>query len=251
MSTTTITPSTSATQSNPTAKVTDIEDGWLFDGPGTTTAMVFYPGARVEASTYAPLMQETAASGIDCFLMKMPANLAIFGINRADVVRSDIAGYSYDHWYIADHSLGGTLAANSTSANIPTTGTDSSSYPTADLSKTKLRVLSAYGSKDDILNLKKSRIRTLARAEAALRTGNQGSYGVQQGDGVALFPVMTRLIGPWRLFSSSSPTVFELSPFPIAIRFDFSVSDQYGVGPATLGAQFHFERLHTCVGAVP
>ena len=31
-----------------------------------------------------------------------------------------------------------------------------SSYPTADLSKTKLRVLSAYGSKDDILNLKKS-----------------------------------------------------------------------------------------------
>ena len=102
---------------------------WLFDGPGTTTAMVFYPGARVEASTYAPLMQETAASGIDCFLMKMPANLAIFGINRADVVRSDIAGYSYDHWYIADHSLGGTLAANSTSANIPTTGTDSSSSP--------------------------------------------------------------------------------------------------------------------------
>lgn len=87
------------------------------------------PGARVEASTYAPLMQETAASGIDCFLMKMPANLAIFGINRADVVRSDIAGYSYDHWYIADHSLGGTLAANSTSANIPTTGTDSSSSP--------------------------------------------------------------------------------------------------------------------------
>lgn len=118
-----------AIQSNPTVKVTDIEDGWLFDGPGTTTAMVFYPGARVEASTYAPLMQETAASGIDCFLMKMPANLAIFGINRADVVRSDIAGYSYDHWYIADHSLGGTLAANSTSANIPTTGTDSSSSP--------------------------------------------------------------------------------------------------------------------------
>ena len=72
--------------------------------------MVFYPGARVEASTYAPLMQETAASGIDCFLMKMPANLAIFGINRADVVRSDIAGYSYDHWYIAGHSLGGMMA---------------------------------------------------------------------------------------------------------------------------------------------
>ena len=66
-----------------------------------------------------------------------------------------------------------------------------------------------------------------------------------------LFPVMTRLIGLWRLFGSSSPTVFELTPFPIAIRFDFSVSDQYEVGPATLGAQFHFEQLSTCVGAVP
>lgn len=157
MSTTTITPSTSATQSNPTAKVTDIEDGWLFDGPGTTTAMVFYPGAKVEASAYAPLMQETAASGIDCFLMKMPANLAIFGINRADVVRSDIAGYSYDHWYIAGHSLGGTMAANYISKH--TDNWDGlillASYPTDDLSKTKLRVLSAYGSKDDILNLKK------------------------------------------------------------------------------------------------
>ncbi|MER8077862.1 hypothetical protein, partial [Acinetobacter pittii] len=62
----------------------------------------------------------------------------------------------------------------------------------------------------------KNRIRTLARAEAALRTGNQGSYGVQQGDGVATISVMTRLIGLWRLFGSSSPTVFELTPFPIA-----------------------------------
>ena len=140
-----------AIQSNPTVKVTDIEDGWLFDGPGTTTAMVFYPGAKVEASAYAPLMQETAASGI--------------GINRADVVRSDIAGYSYDHWYIAGHSLGGTMAANYISKH--TDNWDGlillASYPTDDLSKTKLRVLSVYG-------------------------GNHaqfGSYGVQQGDGVA------------------------------------------------------------------
>lgn len=165
-----------AIQSNPTVKVTDIEDGWLFDGPGTTTAMVFYPGAKIEASAYAPLMQETAASGIDCFLMKMPANLAIFGINRADVVRSDIAGYSYDHWYIAGHSLGGMMAANYISKH--TDNWDGlillTSYPTDDLSKTKLRVLSAYGSKDDILNRKKSRIRAAAHAEAILRTGDQG-----------------------------------------------------------------------------
>lgn len=183
-----------AIQSNPTVKVTDIEDGWLFDGPGTTTAMVFYPGAKVEASAYAPLMQETATSGIDCFLMKMPANLAIFGINRADVVRSDIAGYSYDHWYIAGHSLGGTMAANYISKH--TDNWDGlillASYPTDDLSKTKLRVLSAYGSKDDILNRKKvesARQRMPKQYyERVIKGGNHaqfGSYGVQQGDGVA------------------------------------------------------------------
>lgn len=183
-----------AIQSNPTVKVTDIEDGWLFNGPGTTTAMVFYPGAKVEASAYAPLMQETAASGIDCFLMKMPANLAIFGINRADVVRSDIAGYSYDHWYIAGHSLGGTMAANYISKH--TDNWDGlillASYPTDDLSKTKLRVLSAYGSKDDILNRKKvesARQRMPKQYyERVIKGGNHaqfGSYGVQQGDGVA------------------------------------------------------------------
>ncbi len=183
-----------AIQSNPTVKVTDIEDGWLFDGPGTTTAMVFYPGAKVEASAYAPLMQETAVSGIDCFLMKMPANLAIFGINRADVVRSDIAGYSYDHWYIAGHSLGGTMAANYISKH--TDNWDGlillASYPTDDLSKTKLRVLSAYGSKDDILNRKKvesARQRMPKQYyERVIKGGNHaqfGSYGVQQGDGVA------------------------------------------------------------------
>lgn len=183
-----------AIQSNPTVKVTDIEDGWLFDGPGTTTAMVFYPGAKVEASAYAPLMQETAASGIDCFPMKMPANLAIFGINRADVVRSDIAGYSYDHWYIAGHSLGGTMAANYISKH--TDNWDGlillASYPTDDLSKTKLRVLSAYGSKDDILNRKKvesARQRMPKQYyERVIKGGNHaqfGSYGVQQGDDVA------------------------------------------------------------------
>lgn len=163
-----------AIQSNPTVKVTDIEDGWLFDGPGTTTAMVFYPGAKVEASAYAPLMQETAASGIDCFLMKMPANLAIFGINRADVVRSDIAGYSYDHWYIAGHSLGGTMAANYISKH--TDNWDGlillASYPTDDLNKTTRTIRIRQQRRHT--EPQKSRIRAAAHAEAILRTGDQG-----------------------------------------------------------------------------
>lgn len=56
-----------AIQSNPTVKVTDIEDGWLFDGPGTTTAMVFYPArkskqAPTRRSCRKPPRQESTAS---------------------------------------------------------------------------------------------------------------------------------------------------------------------------------------------
>ena len=36
--------------------VEETEYGWRFDGPSTTTALVFYPGAKVEASAYAPLL---------------------------------------------------------------------------------------------------------------------------------------------------------------------------------------------------
>ena len=38
-----------------TVTVTETDSGWLFDGDGEDTALVFYPGAKVEASAYAPL----------------------------------------------------------------------------------------------------------------------------------------------------------------------------------------------------
>lgn len=190
-----------AISSNATVKVTEIENGWMFDGPGSSTAMVFYPGAKVEPSAYAPLMQETAASGIDCFLMKMPANLAILGINRANVVRGDIAGYSYEHWYIGGHSLGGAMAAQyvGNHANDWDGLILLAAYSPVDLSGTKLRVLSAYGSKDGVLNRRKveeSRGRMPKKYyERTIPGANHaqfGNYGVQQGDGTATISPATQ-----------------------------------------------------------
>ncbi len=54
-----------------------------FDGPGEDTAFIFYPGAKVEYTAYAPIMYGLAEEGIDCFIVKMPGNLAMLGKNKA------------------------------------------------------------------------------------------------------------------------------------------------------------------------
>ena len=57
--------------------------GWLFDGPSEDKTMIFYPGAKVEETAYAPLLCRLAENGVDVYLVKMPLHLAIFGKNRA------------------------------------------------------------------------------------------------------------------------------------------------------------------------
>ena len=95
-------------QSDDTVTVSEIREGRLFDGPGERDALIFYPGAKVEAAAYAPLLRKLAENGVDCFLVEMPLGLAIFGVNKADRL---LKRYDYDRWYLAGHSLGGAMAA--------------------------------------------------------------------------------------------------------------------------------------------
>lgn len=53
-------------------------------------------------------------NGVDCFLVEMPCNLAILGMNKADEI---MESYEYDHWYLSGHSLGGAMAANYAAEN--------------------------------------------------------------------------------------------------------------------------------------
>ena len=39
-------------------------NGWYFDGPGAESVLVFYPGAKVEAAAYAPLMETLSLRSI-------------------------------------------------------------------------------------------------------------------------------------------------------------------------------------------
>lgn len=178
-------------------RVSKTDFGYFFDGPGEDSALIFYPGAKVEDLAYADLLKRIAAGGADCFLVHMPCNLAIFGTNKADDV---MAAYSYERWFLAGHSLGGAMAASYLSKN----GDKLSglillaAYSTKDLSALDIKTLSIYGSDDKVVNMTKIEDgRGLMPQnpnkyeEFVIDGGNHagfGDYGEQRGDGEAKIP---------------------------------------------------------------
>ena len=75
----------------------------------TDTAIIFYPGAKVEAQAYLPLLDQIRQTGVTCILVEMPFNMAIFDSNAAEGVMEQFP--EVEHWYIAGHSMGGAMAS--------------------------------------------------------------------------------------------------------------------------------------------
>ena len=157
--------------------------GWYFDGPSETDALVFYPGAKVEETAYAPLLRRLAEDGIDVCLVKMPFRLAIFGLNAAERVMKEHAS---DRWYIGGHSLGGAMSAVFAEKHDLDGVILLAAYPTGPVEEP---ILLLRGSEDGVLNL--DRISNASEfgdvKEYVLDGGNHaqfGNYGPQKGDGV-------------------------------------------------------------------
>jgi hypothetical protein len=74
------------------------------------TALIFYPGAKVEYTAYSPILEKLRQSGITCVLVKMPFNLAIFDQNAADKAFDELPDIK--NWYIGGHSMGGAMASS-------------------------------------------------------------------------------------------------------------------------------------------
>lgn len=179
-----------ALHSDGNVRISETDYGWLFDGPSDTDALILYPGAKVEESSYAPLARKLAEKGMDVCLVKMPARMAILDANKAEEVMKQ---YDYDHWYIGGHSLGGVSASSFASKH--TAELDGvvllASYSTSKLDDS-LNVISVYGSDDTVLNLdayeKNSSNLPEDTEEHIINGGNHaqfGSYGEQKGDGKA------------------------------------------------------------------
>lgn len=75
----------------------------------TDTAIIFYPGAKVEAEAYLPLLDRVRQTGVTCILVHMPFNMAIFNADAAEEVISRFP--EIQHWYVAGHSMGGAMAS--------------------------------------------------------------------------------------------------------------------------------------------
>lgn len=75
----------------------------------TDTAIIFYPGAKVEAEAYLPLLDQIRQTGVTCILVHMPFRMAIFDANAAEEVIAQFP--EFQHWYIAGHSMGGAMAS--------------------------------------------------------------------------------------------------------------------------------------------
>ena len=74
------------------------------------TAVIFYPGAKVEYTAYIPILEKLRQNGITCVLIKMPFNLAIFDQNAANKVFYELPDIK--NWYIGGHSMGGAIASS-------------------------------------------------------------------------------------------------------------------------------------------
>ncbi|MEE3420214.1 MAG: alpha/beta hydrolase [Lachnospiraceae bacterium] len=174
-------------------KIFNKKDYIVYDGPGEKTAMVFYPGAKVDEKAYEALMYGIAEKGTDCFLVKMPFHLAIFGKNKAEGIIDD--DYEYDSWIMGGHSLGGSMAAAFAGAHE--NKIDGlwllASYSLEDLSDSGMKVISIYGSNDQVLNREhyeenKKSLPAETFSEKVIEGGNHAGfayYGPQKGDGEA------------------------------------------------------------------
>lgn len=178
-------------QKKDSVSVTEMSDGLYLDGPGDNAAMIFYPGAKVEYTAYLPLLSDLAEQGIDCFLIKMPCNLAFFGQNKAKKIMDS---YEYDYWYLSGHSLGGAMAASYASGHLESLNglVLLAAYPTKSLKSDSFSVLSLYGSEDGVLNMEKMEegkaYMPVDYAEVCIEGGNHaqfGNYGEQKGDHAA------------------------------------------------------------------
>jgi surfactin synthase thioesterase subunit len=144
------------------------------------TGFVFYPGGKVEALAYAPLMKKLSDSGVTAVLVEMPFNLAVFDTAAANRVRAELK--NLDNWFIGGHSLGGAMA----SSYLEKTDYEYmglillGAYPLGDVD---IPILALVGSEDGIIN--QDRLDDLENPTIIQggNHGNFGNYGFQKGDG--------------------------------------------------------------------
>lgn len=148
---------------------------------------IFYPGAKVESKSYLPLLNMISQNGINVYLVTMPFNLAIFGVNKAQYV---LDNYENNEWYMGGHSMGGAFASvfAEENQNIIKGLILLGAYVYGDYPEEKTAVI--YGEFDTILSKIDEKTNVFM-----IKGGNHGYFGNypdQKGDSVATITKCTQ-----------------------------------------------------------
>ncbi|MGX7111473.1 alpha/beta fold hydrolase [Gemella cuniculi] len=144
--------------------------------------IIFYPGAKVEYTSYLPMLNKLKENGYTVISLKMPFNMAIFGKNKANEIYDNHPNIK--HWYIAGHSMGGAMASSYASAHqdkiegLILLG----AYPYGDYPLNK--TLTIYGTLNTSVAEKINYTENVVKIDG----GNHaqfGNYGKQKGDAEA------------------------------------------------------------------
>ncbi|SFE53930.1 alpha/beta hydrolase [Trichococcus pasteurii] len=183
-----------ALQSDESVTITETDDAITFapNGEDPEEGVIFYPGGKVEAEAYAPLLRRLAEADLLVVIVKMPFHLAVFDADAAEAIMAQENGV--EDWYLAGHSLGGVMASSFAADQSDEVAglIFLASYPSGDLIDVPFPVLSIYGSEDEVLN-RESYDEAQGKlpddyTEIVLAGGNHGQfgdYGSQSGDGTA------------------------------------------------------------------
>ena len=114
-----------------------------------TTALVFAPGARVDARAYAPILRQLAEQGVLVCVLKEPLGLSIIQPKQpAEVVAHHP---EITTWAVGGHSLGGATISGYAADHTQVRGLVLyASYPIGQVRRPGIKVLSLSGSNDQL-----------------------------------------------------------------------------------------------------
>lgn len=154
------------------------------------TALVFYPGARVDYRSYARPLRQVASRGFLVISVRAPLNMMVFDPNKIEDFIPQYPGIK--HWIIGGHSLGGAIAAQYADKHPDVVEglVLWAAYPGSgnNLKDSGLRALSVYGTLDrqGVEPFENSKALMPERTTwVIINNGNHsqfGDYGLQPGD---------------------------------------------------------------------
>ncbi|MEN6293358.1 MAG: alpha/beta fold hydrolase [Methanobacterium sp.] len=155
----------------------------------STTGIIFYPGGKVQPEAYSVIASKLAAKGYTIIIVKMPFNLAFFGVNSADDVIDEHPEIT--SWVIMGHSLGGVFASEyAVNHQDKIKGiVYLAAYPSTNASNATFKALSIRGSLDNLTtaqDISNNKNKFPANTTFITIPGgnhyNNGNYGPQAGD---------------------------------------------------------------------